>query len=57
MSYVHMMIISRARIYNCVSLKSSHAALLVKMQKKAREMLLDPKVREYYLVGREFDLS
>jgi hypothetical protein len=57
MSYVHMMIVPKVRIYNCVSLRPEHIALMRKIQNMAQETLLSPRVKEYYLSGRELDLA
>jgi hypothetical protein len=49
MSYVHMLIVPRQRIYNAVTLQARDRELLRKMQKKAEEILIEPRVKSYYL--------
>jgi hypothetical protein len=45
MSYVHMIIVPKDRIYNALSLRPGHSALLQKMQKVAARILILPRVK------------
>jgi hypothetical protein len=57
MSYVHMILIPRERIYNAVTLRREHIPLLLRMCDQARALIQRTEVREYYLEQRDLDLS
>jgi hypothetical protein len=57
MSYVHMLLIPRCRIYNAVTLTREHIPLLLRMADRARELITRSEVRQYYLEQRDLDLS
>jgi hypothetical protein len=57
MSYVHLLIIPKRRIYNAVSLQLSDLPLLRSMQQRATAALKTRMVLDYYLKERDFDLS
>ena len=51
MSYVHYLVVPKQRIFNAVTLNSSHLQLLASMRKKAEAALLTKTVKDFYLTG------
>jgi hypothetical protein len=57
MSFVHLLAITKRRVYNAVSLKVEHLEILKRLKIKAAELLLTEVVRDYYLKGKKLEVS
>jgi hypothetical protein len=52
MSFVHLLAVTKRRIYNAVSLRSSHRTMLESLQRRLPMVVASQMVKDYYIIQR-----